>query len=90
MADIDKDGRAEIFVARNAGENERYFVFNDRIGGFQPLSLPNTLFFGGVGATDIAAGDVNGDGKADLVVSYGEKIATRKRGEISYLNPPIP
>jgi len=66
FGDVDADGRAEVGVARYAGENSRYFVLDD--GG-------SVRFEGGESwgasayATSIAFGDVDGDGKAEVGVA---------------------
>lgn len=90
MADVDGDGRDEIIVARNAGENGRYYVFDDRLAGFNRITATGSPLIAGVGATDIAAGDLNNDGRADIVVTLDETTIGRTRYEVLYLNPPLP
>lgn len=90
LADVDADGRDEIIVARNAGENGRYCVFDDRLAGFEPVPTVGNPLIGGIGATDIAAGDLDNDGKADLAVTFDDTTGGRRRYEILYLNPPSP
>jgi hypothetical protein len=91
MADVDNDNIDEIVVSRNAGENGRYFVFDDRARGFSPIPINSGApLFSGVGATDISAGDMNGDGRADLAISYNQKVTSRMRWESIYMNPPGP
>ncbi len=91
MADVDNDNIDEILVSRNAGENGRYYVFDDKVRGFRPIPINSGApLFSGVGATDISAGDMNGDGSADLAISYNQKVTSRMRWETIYMNPPGP
>ncbi|MDH4017734.1 MAG: VCBS repeat-containing protein, partial [Actinomycetota bacterium] len=86
LADVDGDGRDEIVVGRSAGGRGTISVFDDAETGFVvmlPLS-PSEGVIDAVtdadyryldGATEVAAGDVDGDGRAEIVV------ATRRAGE---------
>ncbi len=68
--DINADGKAEIFVgADGATSGGRVRVFNGQTGALlQDLVAPSSAFAGGV---RVAAGDVNADGRADLVMGAG-------------------
>jgi hypothetical protein len=68
--DIDGDGKAELIVTPDQGGGPRVRVF--RGGDFAPLAdffgIDDPAFRGGARA---AVGDVNGDGKGDLLVAAG-------------------
>jgi Astacin (Peptidase family M12A)/FG-GAP repeat len=82
IADVDGDGVGELAVARNAGEHGRYYVFDDALHGFRALPIYGAPWFAPVAATDIAAGDVDGDGDADLAVTRNEMMSGRLRYEV--------
>lgn len=65
--DLDGDHKAEIIVGANAGNSPavRIYRFDGKSKGATYLAFEKT-YQGGV---DVAAGDVNGDGKAELGVS---------------------
>jgi hypothetical protein len=69
--DINGDGFADIIVSADAGTSPQIQVFDGRTGAiianFFAFSTP--YFKGGV---RVAAGDVNGDGKADIIVAAGK------------------
>jgi len=85
LADVDADGRDEVLVARNAGTNGRYYVFDWISGGFSPVSIAGAQLLDGNGATDIAAGDLGSNGTADLVISYDEADMGGRRYEVLYM-----
>ncbi|MDY3561912.1 VCBS repeat-containing protein [Gemmata sp. JC673] len=66
--DVDGDGRADIVVAAGAGGSGHLKVFSGATGA----ELLSVLSYAGYnGATSVAVGDVNGDGRADIVTSSG-------------------
>ena len=70
-ADIDHDGRADVIVTPDVGGGTHVRIFsggdpNHLLASFFAIDAPG--FLGGARA---AAGDVNGDGYADLVVTAG-------------------
>jgi hypothetical protein len=87
LADVDRDGRAEIIIARDANAHGRYYVFDDQTENFEPVSILGAELPGDVGATAIAAGDLNGDGTDDIAVTFDERTEGRIRFEWLYLNP---
>ena len=71
-ADIDGDGKADVIVSPDVGGGGRVMAFNLAHGvvtmaDFYGIDDPD--FRGGA---RVAAADVNGDGKADIVVGAGE------------------
>jgi ELWxxDGT repeat protein len=75
--DVDGDGRADIVTGTGAGGASHVRVFSGRTGA-ELLS-----FFaydpGFVGGVFVAAGDVNGDGRADIVTGTGVGGASHVR-----------
>jgi hypothetical protein len=68
--DVNGDGRADIITASGAGGGSHVKVF-DGLGG---LPLLRSFFAYGAsftGGVNIAAGDVNGDGLADIITGAG-------------------
>ncbi|HJZ53422.1 MAG TPA: FG-GAP repeat protein, partial [Gemmataceae bacterium] len=72
IADVNRDGHGELIVAPGAGGGPRVSVYNGRsIGpGKNPTVLINDFFVFDASlrtGISLAAGDVNGDGYADLI-----------------------
>jgi FG-GAP-like repeat len=66
VADFNNDGISDIASANGNDQNVSVFLGNSD-GTFAPANN----FKPGAGATEIASADLNGDGKADLVVTDG-------------------
>jgi hypothetical protein len=73
FGDVDGDGRDEVGVARKAGTNGRFYVYNDAIYNFSLLETGGSNWGSSAYATSIAFGDVDGDGRDEMGV-------TRKSG----------
>lgn len=68
-ADLDSDGKAEIITAPDAGGGPLIEVFNGSTGTLLlAFNAYNPAFLGGV---HVAAGDVNGDEKAEIITAPG-------------------
>jgi hypothetical protein len=69
MADFNGDGTEDLITATGPGERATVRIYNGRTG--QELFAGGITIFEGSyqGGLNIAAGDFNGDGKADLVVA---------------------
>jgi hypothetical protein len=69
FGDVDGDGKLEVGVTRLAGENARFFVFNDRSSGFRNMHSGGADWGDQHWGTGLAFGDVDGDGRDELVVA---------------------
>ena len=83
-ADLNNDGRLDIFVANDAMEN--YYYQNTGKGAFENKAVILGLAFGehgqGVSSMGPTVGDVNGDGLLDIYVpdmGYGSLLVNRKK-----------
>jgi glucose/arabinose dehydrogenase len=69
LGDVDGDGRAEIITGAGAGGGPHVRVFNALTGSeIRGFFAYNVGFRGGV---TVAAGDVSGDGRADIITGTG-------------------
>ncbi|MEM9840661.1 MAG: M12 family metallopeptidase [Pseudomonadota bacterium] len=82
LADFDGDGTDELLVARNARENGRLFVYDDARTSYAAFNVTTSIWPNGVGGTDAAFGDVDGDGDEDIIMTRKETIEGRTRFEV--------
>jgi hypothetical protein len=76
IGDLDGDGKADIAVANNTGNTLSVF----RNTGSGTISFGAKIdFAAGTGPQTVAIGDLNGDGKADLVVTNGTSVISALR-----------
>ncbi|MFM7148562.1 MAG: FG-GAP repeat domain-containing protein, partial [Gemmataceae bacterium] len=66
--DVDADGRADVILGTDAGTIARVRIFNGANATFMRMIVPFGGFTGGV---RVAAADVNGDGRAEVVTAPG-------------------
>jgi hypothetical protein len=70
--DVNGDGHADVIVGSGPGQPAQVQVFDGATGALLETLTPfGTSFTGGVA---VAAGDVDGDGKADVIVGSGSGI----------------
>ena len=78
LGDLNSDGNPDVVTGNRAGENGASVsvLFGTGEGSFLP-ALVHPLLSGSptLGATDVAVGDLNGDGKHDVVVSTPNVLA---------------
>jgi len=67
--DIDGDGRAEIFVSADRGGGPQIAIHDGVTGALRSSFFAFAPFFSG--GVRVAAGDVNGDGLADIIAAAG-------------------
>ena len=73
QGDVNGDGVPDIIAGAGTGGQGRVRIFDGKAGDAGPTLLVDFRPFGPsfLGGVYVAAGDVNGDGKADLIVSTG-------------------
>lgn len=74
VADLDNDGNLDVIASNNSNYTELTILYGKTNGSFEPRIFLDLL---GTSATTLAIGDVNNDGKADIVFysAYSQKIA---------------
>ena len=79
LNDVNADGKLDLIVA-NQDDNNVMILLGDGKGGFAPA--PRAPFPAGNSPNDIAAGDVNGDGRVDLAfANHDTKYVTVLLGD---------
>lgn len=91
--DVNGDGARDVIVMKGALSNtqsQALVYLNDRRGGFSLASAPITLASTDVSnGGSIAAGDVTGDGRVDVVIARNDNVLTLLvgRGDGSFQTP---
>jgi hypothetical protein len=68
FGNVDADGRDEVAIARHAGENARFFLYDDAVANHGELASGGANWGGNSYATAAAFGDVDADGKEELAI----------------------
>jgi len=77
FGNFDNDRAMEIVIGRNAPENHRFFILDDKLNNFE------TLYRGGESwgkdnyTTEVATGDIDGDGRDEIII--GRKATKNHR-----------
>ena len=88
LGDIDGDGRDEIVVGRSEGGRATVSILDDAAHGFKGIEdlrstdgllevVPDEAYQTDNGATEIAVGDIDGDGLDEIVVGTGVSGGSR-------------
>lgn len=77
MCDFDNDGRNDIATANNNTNQINVFANTTPAPGLGNISFDQHAFLLGAVSVHVRCGDLNGDGKPDLIVSEGGATAQR-------------
>ena len=76
FGDIDGDGRDEFIVGRDFDDNDRYWIHDDANANFAILKQDGDGWPSDAHVTDVAMGDVDGDGRDEIAIARYSKSTT--------------
>lgn len=77
LGDIDGDSRVEVMLGRRTLVGERLFFYDDALDAFALLHTAGSDWELGVYPTSLAAGDLDGDSRAELLVGRSARLNGR-------------
>jgi uncharacterized repeat protein (TIGR01451 family) len=84
LGDLNGDGNADLGVVEFNGATRRVqLLYGDGAGGFAPQILTNAS----PSVANIVSGDVNGDGRLDLIMSDAQRIAVQLGQPAGFADP---
>jgi uncharacterized repeat protein (TIGR01451 family) len=84
VGDLNGDGHADLGVVEfNGATRQVQLLYGDGAGGFAPQILANAS----QSVSNIVSGDVNGDGRRDLIMSDAQRIAVQLGQPAGFADP---
>lgn len=89
MADLTGDGRVDLIVADGVLANGRALLLEQNAAPLGTLRPPLALAIGsGRGSEDVAVGDIDGDGRVDIVLAATDAVVILRQNGSGSFDPP--